>query len=83
MTETDLNGTSFRDDPFVKLKISDNDFLNHVEDRSPCSKCRKSRKFFCYSCFVPVDGLASKLPNVEVGLELMKLHIDSGKRYST
>ncbi|XP_037028911.1 tRNA-uridine aminocarboxypropyltransferase 1 [Bradysia coprophila] len=68
MTETELNGTASRDNPFAKLKILDNDFLNQIEDRFPCSKCRKSRKFFCYSCFVPVDRLANRLPNVEVPL---------------
>lgn len=58
---------SERADPFEKLKISSNEFLQRIEERSPCPKCNKSRKFFCYTCYVPVisdkDGV---LPNVEV-----------------
>lgn len=66
MTETTITIKESRTDPFEKLKISNNDILNQVEERSPCPKCRKSRKFFCYSCYVPVDRLAGILPNVEV-----------------
>lgn len=67
MTETGFNETS-RVDPFSNLKISNNDILNEIDERSPCSKCRKSRKFFCYSCYVPVEKLADILPYVEVRL---------------
>lgn len=55
-----------RIDPFKNLIIADNDFLNQIKERSPCSKCRKSRKFFCYTCYIPVDKLDGLLPNVEV-----------------
>lgn len=66
MTETTLNLKPPLD-PFKELKISNNDILYQIEERSPCSKCKKSRKFFCYNCYLPVGVLASgALPNVEV-----------------
>lgn len=52
--------------PFEGMKISNKDILQKVEERSPCSKCHKSRKYFCYSCFIPVDDLIGKLPNIKV-----------------
>lgn len=56
-----------RDYPFNGMKISEKDDLKKVKERSPCSKCHKSRKYFCYSCYIPVDDLTGKLPNIKVG----------------
>lgn len=53
-------------DPFMHMKIADNRFLNDVNGRSPCIKCNKSRKFFCYSCYVPVEAISTRLPVVKV-----------------
>ncbi|KAJ6637705.1 tRNA-uridine aminocarboxypropyltransferase 1 [Pseudolycoriella hygida] len=70
MTENGFNSAASRVDPFKKLKIADNDFLNQIEGRSPCPECRKSRKFFCYSCYVPVERLNGALPNVELPIAI-------------
>lgn len=53
--------------PFSGFKIDDNSILDQLEGRHPCPKCGKSRKFFCYSCYVPIAELQGKLPAVKVG----------------
>ncbi|XP_076280912.1 tRNA-uridine aminocarboxypropyltransferase 1 [Lasioglossum baleicum] len=40
--------------PFRHLKIADAHVLNSIEGREICNRCYKSRKFFCYSCCLPV-----------------------------
>lgn len=39
--------------PFPNLNIDDNSYLFDIEDRFQCSGCKRSRKFFCYSCSKP------------------------------
>ncbi|KAJ8954345.1 hypothetical protein NQ318_011016 [Aromia moschata] len=50
--------------PFEGIKIDDNSILDSLEGRHPCPKCGKSRKFYCYSCYVPIQELQGKLPKV-------------------
>lgn len=57
--------------PFEFMKIDDNQFLESIDGRLACPKCKKSRKFFCYTCYVPVPGLESRLPKVQ-----LPVHID-------
>lgn len=52
--------------PFFHLKIDKNDFLNDVSERNTCVRCKKSRKFFCYSCYVPTIDIAPLIPKVKV-----------------
>ncbi|XP_015121435.1 DTW domain-containing protein 1 [Diachasma alloeum] len=40
--------------PFCMLKIDDSSVLDTVEGREICERCYKSRKFFCYTCCLPV-----------------------------
>ncbi|KOC63937.1 DTW domain-containing protein 1 [Habropoda laboriosa] len=40
--------------PFRHLKIGNAQILDTVEGREICDHCFKSRKFFCYSCCLPV-----------------------------
>ncbi|XP_011499523.1 PREDICTED: DTW domain-containing protein 1 isoform X2 [Ceratosolen solmsi marchali] len=40
--------------PFHQLQIDNANCLNTIEGREICEKCYKSRKFFCYSCYLPV-----------------------------
>lgn len=54
--------------PFHGMKIGDNSILNSLEGRYPCPNCGRSRKFFCYSCYVPIAKLDGKLPLVKVNL---------------
>lgn len=55
---------------FPDLKISEASFLDAITERSCCIKCKKSRMYFCYDCYIPVKSLEGKLPCVEVGVDL-------------
>ncbi|KPI93408.1 DTW domain-containing protein 1 [Papilio xuthus] len=48
--------------PFDGLIIENTEILDNVESRSACTICGKSRMYFCYTCFVPVSQLASRIP---------------------
>lgn len=37
---------------------------------SPCVGCGKSRKFFCYTCYLPVEELQGRLPVVKLPLKI-------------
>lgn len=52
--------------PFSQFKIDSSDFLDDVPDRSECPVCNKSRKYYCYNCYVPVGGIAKKIPFVKL-----------------
>lgn len=72
--------------PFEFMKIDDNKFLKSIDGRMPCPKCKKSRKFFCYTCYVPVHGLESRLPKVQlpVQIDIIKHHQEiDGKSTAT
>ncbi|XP_071157246.1 tRNA-uridine aminocarboxypropyltransferase 1-like isoform X1 [Mytilus edulis] len=56
--------------PFSNLKISSSDFLDTLQGRSECPKCNKSRKYYCYTCYVPVDQLQGKLPYVQLPIKV-------------
>lgn len=52
--------------PFLDMKINDTAILNKLDGRSPCPVCGKSRKYFCYTCYVPISELSGNLPTVKV-----------------
>lgn len=53
--------------PFEGLKISEKwKLLSDVDERSVCPKCKKSRKYFCYTCYLPVIEIQGIVPNVKV-----------------
>ncbi|XP_055875109.1 tRNA-uridine aminocarboxypropyltransferase 1-like isoform X2 [Biomphalaria glabrata] len=54
--------------PFPEAVIADWSFLEHSDSRSHCPKCRKSRKYYCYTCFIPLPHLAEHLPHIKVVL---------------
>lgn len=56
--------------PFEFMKIDDIEFLNTIDGRSACPKCFKSRKFFCYTCYVPVDNVKTRLPTVQLPVQI-------------
>ncbi|RZB70344.1 DTW domain-containing protein 1 [Asbolus verrucosus] len=56
--------------PFQGFKISDNSVLEKLQGRHPCPKCGKSRKFFCYTCYVPLAELEGVLPVVKLPLKI-------------
>lgn len=58
------------ENPFESLIISSSDFLNTLENRTICPKCMKSRKFYCYNCFVPVKGIEDLIPRVKLPIKI-------------
>ncbi|ESO86453.1 hypothetical protein LOTGIDRAFT_129117 [Lottia gigantea] len=59
------------DNPFPELKIDDFSFLNSTEKRERCSKCNRSRKYYCYTCYKPVnDFIADRIPKVKLPVKI-------------
>ncbi|CAG9825271.1 unnamed protein product [Phaedon cochleariae] len=58
------------EEPFKGIKIDDNSILDSLQGRHPCPKCGKSRKFYCYSCYVPIAELEGKLPSVKLPIKI-------------
>ncbi|XP_050699840.1 tRNA-uridine aminocarboxypropyltransferase 1-like isoform X2 [Eriocheir sinensis] len=56
--------------PFAGLKIQDSSFLDQIDDRSNCDKCGKSRKYFCYTCYVPLRCIASHVPSLQLPFKI-------------
>ncbi|KAG5893208.1 hypothetical protein JTB14_025612 [Gonioctena quinquepunctata] len=56
--------------PFEGMKIDDHSILTMLEGRQPCPNCGKSRKFYCYSCYVPIAELKGKLPCVKLPIKI-------------
>jgi hypothetical protein len=54
------------EDPFKSLKIKNWMILEDISERQPCTICKKSRKYFCYNCYIPVQTLQGHLPTVKV-----------------
>lgn len=56
-----------RDDkPFEGMAITDTNIISTINERSPCTKCGKSRMYFCYTCFLPVHQLQGRIPVCKV-----------------
>lgn len=58
------------ENPFPDLKITSSDFLDVLSGRSKCTKCQKSRKYYCYNCCVPVPEIEGKVPKVKLPLKV-------------
>ncbi|XP_071502446.1 tRNA-uridine aminocarboxypropyltransferase 1-like [Diadema antillarum] len=56
--------------PFSDLHISSHEPLKSTASRTKCSKCGASRKYFCYTCYLPVPDLKGKLPLVELPVKV-------------
>ena len=54
------------DTPLQDLKLTPWEFLNEIDKRTPCTKCGKSRKYYCYNCYLPMPGTEDKVPKVKV-----------------
>lgn len=55
------------DDAFSKYLISNEwKLLDNIKERTSCPKCSKSRKYFCYTCYIPVSSVKSIIPQVSV-----------------
>lgn len=57
-------------DPFAEMKIADSSFLDDVPNRTPCPMCNRSRKYYCYTCYVAVKEVSNRLPVVKVSSTL-------------
>lgn len=65
------NEISYRDlNPFEGMIIEEDTILSELEGRAPCPKCNKSRKYYCYSCFVPIAELTGKIPYVKLPIKI-------------
>ncbi|XP_072889199.1 tRNA-uridine aminocarboxypropyltransferase 1 [Hemitrygon akajei] len=62
------------DSDFLKgLKLASQTVLETLQQngRSKCPKCQSSRMFYCYSCFLLVDGVSfDKIPQVKLPLKI-------------
>jgi DTW domain-containing protein YfiP len=58
------------DNPFKGLNISPTAPLNLHSDRQSCPVCSKSRKYFCYSCYVPVECLQQYVPHIRLPIKI-------------
>jgi hypothetical protein len=57
-------------DPFKNLKLENWMILEDISERQLCTKCKKSRKYFCYNCYIPVQNLQGHVPKVKVRVVL-------------
>ncbi|XP_050349915.1 tRNA-uridine aminocarboxypropyltransferase 1 [Nymphalis io] len=62
MNPKSLEARNRDDNPFAGLKISNSNPLDDLNNRSPCTRCGKSRMYFCYTCYVPVSCLEGRIP---------------------
>lgn len=51
--------------PFSNMVISDTSQLAQVTNRSVCPQCKKSRKYYCYTCYVPLIETRNIIPHIE------------------
>ncbi|KAK9878471.1 hypothetical protein WA026_022113 [Henosepilachna vigintioctopunctata] len=56
--------------PFDGMLIDDSKILSELEGRQPCPKCNKSRKYYCYSCYIPIPKLEGCLPTVKIPIKI-------------
>jgi len=59
-----------KENPFDLLKVTSGQVLDQQVGRQPCSACYKPRKYFCYSCLLPLPSLAPHLPRLHLPLKL-------------
>lgn len=69
MAETASVAFIRKSNPFANMKIADNSYLATLGGRQPCSKCYKSRKFFCYTCYVQLPNI-EPYPHIKVSFRL-------------
>ncbi|CAD7015463.1 unnamed protein product [Ceratitis capitata] len=62
--------TASRKYPFAKMRLDDTHQLDEIEGRFTCVHCNRSRKFYCYNCYVPVGSVGDFLPHVEIPIDI-------------
>jgi DTW domain len=58
--------------PFPSLKVDDSSQLFEADERFTCSVCKKSRKFFCYSCSEPRPESIIPHVNLPITIDIIK-----------
>ncbi|XP_067632583.1 tRNA-uridine aminocarboxypropyltransferase 1 [Eurosta solidaginis] len=56
--------------PFAKMRLDNTHRLDAIEGRFTCSQCNRSRKFYCYNCYVPVGNVGDFLPKVQIPIDI-------------
>ncbi|KAF8795790.1 DTW domain-containing protein 1 [Argiope bruennichi] len=57
-------------DPFSSMRIDDSQFLDNLPTRGICSVCNRSRKYYCYTCYVPVKEISDRLPKINLPIKI-------------
>ncbi|PRD23235.1 UNVERIFIED_CONTAM: DTW domain-containing protein 1 [Trichonephila clavipes] len=58
------------EDPFSSMRIDDSSFLDSISARGTCPACKRSRKYYCYTCYVPVKEVSERLPKVSLPIKI-------------
>ncbi|CAG8483869.1 7281_t:CDS:2 [Scutellospora calospora] len=56
--------------PFDNLKISSTEILEKITERTPCPKCDKPVKYFCYWCYIFVGCDSKEIPRVKLPIKI-------------
>ncbi|XP_044752726.1 tRNA-uridine aminocarboxypropyltransferase 1 [Coccinella septempunctata] len=56
--------------PFEGMIIEDDILLSQLDGRESCPKCNKSRKYYCYTCYVPIEKLTGRIPQVKLPIKI-------------
>uniref|UniRef100_A0A1A9WGG2 tRNA-uridine aminocarboxypropyltransferase 1 n=1 Tax=Glossina brevipalpis TaxID=37001 RepID=A0A1A9WGG2_9MUSC len=56
--------------PFANMRLADYTVLDSIEGRHDCSHCHRSRKFFCYNCYIPMANIADIIPKVNLPIDI-------------
>ncbi len=53
-----------------KLKLASFEALDELSERKDCPKCNCSRKFFCYDCYIPLNSDVTKVPRLQLPINV-------------
>ncbi|CDW75755.1 UNKNOWN [Stylonychia lemnae] len=53
-----------------KLKLNSFNALIEMKGRKDCPKCKCSRKYFCYDCYIPLNDDLATVPRVDLPIEV-------------
>ena len=65
-----IDDTSVLDNLKVIPRSDDRSSIQLYQERQPCDICHKSRKFFCYSCHLPLASIREVVPRVELPVQI-------------
>jgi hypothetical protein len=62
------------------LKLASFEPLLKLEGRGDCPKCKKTRKYFCYDCVVPLNKDAEEVPRLDLPVDVTIIRHPKEKR---